>query len=91
MTRLSGLSLPGYVGHVANVDIGPINVDQQKTDKATQYHWKTSWGTFHRPLCQTWSSHSQLLWRTCFTRKSKNSLPTVKKKNHAVLDDMEDD
>ena len=34
---------------------------------------------------QKWSNHSQSLWRTCLTRKIKNSKPSVK--DHNVLDD----
>ena len=33
MARLDGLNHLEYVGDVAKTDIGPMNVDQQKTDK----------------------------------------------------------
>ena len=42
MARIGSLSLLEYVG-VAKVNIGLMNVDQQKRDKATQYHQKTPW------------------------------------------------
>ena len=35
MARIGRLSLQVYVGGVAKADIGPMNVGQQKTDKAT--------------------------------------------------------
>ena len=35
MKRIGGLSLLVYVGGVTKADIGPMNVGQQKTDKAT--------------------------------------------------------
>ena len=41
MARIGRLSLQVYVEGVTKVNIGPMNADQQKTDKATQ-HWETS-------------------------------------------------
>ena len=43
MTKIEGLIL-NYVEYVAKADIGPMNVDQQETDKAMCYHWETPWG-----------------------------------------------
>ena len=40
MTKIEGLNLLDYVEDVAKADIGPMNVDQQKIDKATRYHWE---------------------------------------------------
>ena len=41
MVKIGGLSLQVYVEGVAKADIGPMNADQQQTDKATQYHRET--------------------------------------------------
>ena len=41
MAKIDCLNLLYYVGDVAKGDIGPINVDQQKTGKATQYIQET--------------------------------------------------
>ena len=41
MARIEGLSLQVYVEGVAKTDIGPINADQENTQKATQYHCET--------------------------------------------------
>ena len=49
MAGIGGLSLLVYVGGVAKADIGLMNVGQQETDKATQYHWETPLGASHRP------------------------------------------
>ena len=35
---IGGLSLPIYVEGMAKADTGPMDADQQKTDKATWYH-----------------------------------------------------
>ena len=35
ITKIEGLNLLDYVEDVAKADIGPMNVDQQKTNKAT--------------------------------------------------------
>ena len=35
MARIGGLNLLKFIGGVAKANIGPMNVDQQKTDKAT--------------------------------------------------------
>ena len=40
MSKIGGLSLQVYVAGVAKVSIRTMNVGQQKTDKATQYHWE---------------------------------------------------
>ena len=34
MTEIGGLSLQAYAGGVAKADIGPMNLGQQKIDKA---------------------------------------------------------
>ena len=49
MPRIGGLSLQVYVEGVTKANTGPMNADQQKIDKATQYHWETPWRTSHRP------------------------------------------
>ena len=41
MAKIECLNLMNYVGDVAKGDIGPTNVDQQKTVKATQYIQET--------------------------------------------------
>ena len=61
MIKIEVLNLLDYVEDVAKASIGPMNVDQQKTDKATQHHQETPMATSHRPPCQMWSTHSQLL------------------------------
>ena len=38
MAKIEGLNLLEYVGGMAMTDIRPLNVDQQKTAKAVQYH-----------------------------------------------------
>ena len=38
MTNIGGLNLLDNVEDVAKADNGPINADQQKTNKATYYH-----------------------------------------------------
>ena len=91
--KIEGLNLLDYVEDVAKANTGPMNADQQKTDKATQYHQETPWRTSHRSPNIMWSSHSQSLWRTCLNRKIKKSVACCKKKKHAVMDDginMED-
>ena len=35
MAKIKGINLLDYVEGVAKADIGPMNTDQQKTDKAT--------------------------------------------------------
>ena len=35
MSKIEGLNLLNYVEDVTKVNTGPMNVDQQKTDKAT--------------------------------------------------------
>ena len=35
MTKIEGLKLLDYVEDVSKADIRPMNIDQQKTDKAT--------------------------------------------------------
>ena len=34
MAKIEGLKFLNYVGDVAKADIGPMNIDEQKTDKA---------------------------------------------------------
>ena len=36
MTKIEGLSLLDYVEGEAKADIGPMNIDQQETDKCPQ-------------------------------------------------------
>ena len=44
MGRIGELSLQVYVGGATKAHIHPMNVGQQKTDKATWYHQETPWG-----------------------------------------------
>ena len=41
MAKIEYFNLLNYVENVANAYFGPMNVDQQNTDKATQYYWET--------------------------------------------------
>ena len=58
MIKVDSLNLLEYVEDVAKADIGPMNVDQQETNKATFYHQEVP-----RPPGQMWYSHSRSLWR----------------------------
>ena len=44
MTKTEDLNLLDYVEDVTKANIGPMNVDHQETNKATCYHWETTWG-----------------------------------------------
>ena len=41
MAKIGGLSLQVYVESVAKANLGLMNVDQQNTNKPTQYHLET--------------------------------------------------
>ena len=84
MARIRELSFL-YVGGVAKDDIGPMNVGQQKTDKATQYYQETTWETSQRLTCQRRSSHYSHCGEHVSPGKLNNPVPTVK--THIVLDD----
>ena len=45
MTQVEGPNLLDYAENVVKVNTGPMNVDQQETNKATHYHQDASWGT----------------------------------------------
>ena len=41
MAEIGSLSLLGYGGSLTKAYFWPMSIDQQKTDKITQYHWET--------------------------------------------------
>ena len=43
MTRIGSLRLLEYVGGMATANLGPMNVDWEKIDKATEYHGGAPW------------------------------------------------
>lgn len=49
IAKIKGVNLLDYVEGVAKSDIGLMKADQQKTDKANQYHQKTPWGLLQAP------------------------------------------
>lgn len=47
--KIDYLNILDYVEGVAKVNIGTMNVDQEKTDKASRYHWETPGGALAGP------------------------------------------
>ena len=82
MAEREGLDLLDFVKDVAKANIGPMNVDQQKIDKASQYYWETPWEASRSP---PQVKHDPVIPSHCGGHvtpgKLKNPLPAVKKTN----------
>ena len=59
--KIEGLKILDCVEDVKKINIGPMNEDQQKSEKASHMLSGNYLGGSFRPPCQTWSCHSQSL------------------------------
>lgn len=58
ITQEQGPKLLDYAKDPAKSEIGPMDINQQETNKANYYYWKTFWWAPCRCPGQKLSSHS---------------------------------